>query len=154
MKLKNLPLFVCISLTSCLVGQRTKDTIKELKKDDKWVNEIIKLDKEISSKSDSIKLLKINLSTLKDSIAKIANNPNDSSKEKVGLAIDVHMSWFMEEGIYHTEYLVFPEFLTKSLKERCSMELIESISFKEIFENNREFLKIGSKQANSEKEKN
>ncbi|MCX6192800.1 MAG: hypothetical protein NT109_11035 [Flavobacteriia bacterium] len=82
MKLKNLPLFVCISLTSCLVGQRTKDTIKELKKDDKWVNEIIKLDKEISSKSDSIKLLKINLSTLKDSIAKIANNPNDSSKEK------------------------------------------------------------------------
>ena len=33
------------------------NAIKELKKDDKWVNEISKLDIEISTKSDSIKLL-------------------------------------------------------------------------------------------------
>lgn len=75
----------------------------------------------------------------------IVKKYDDSTKEKVGLAIDVHLAWFMEEGIYQTEYLVFPDFLTKSLKEKCSMELIESIGFKEIFENNREFLKISSK---------
>lgn len=81
MKSKNLLLLICIILTSCLFGQRTKETIKELKKDDKWVNEISKLDQEINTKSDSIKLLKIDLSTLKDSITKIANNQKDPNKE-------------------------------------------------------------------------
>lgn len=70
---------------------------------------------------------------------------DDNTKEKIGLAIDVHMAWIMEEGVYQTEYLVFPDFITKSLKDKCSMELIESIGFREFFENNREYLKIGSK---------
>lgn len=83
MKLNNLALFVCITLTSCLVGQRSKETIKELKKDDKWVNEISKLDIEISTKSDSIKLLNIDLSVLKDSIDKIGNKLKEPNKENV-----------------------------------------------------------------------
>ncbi len=82
----------------------------------------------------------------------IVKRYDDNTKDKVGLAIDVHMAWFMEEGVYQTEYLVFPDFITKSLKEKCSMELIESIGFEEIFENNREFLKIGSK-VDADKEK-
>jgi hypothetical protein len=82
----------------------------------------------------------------------IVKKYDDNTKEKVGLAIDVYMAWFMEEGIYQTEYLVFPDFLEKSLKEKCSMELVESIGFREIFENNREFLKIGSK-IDADKEK-
>lgn len=75
----------------------------------------------------------------------IVKKYDDNSKEKLGLAIDVHLPWIMEEGVYRTEYLVLPDFITKVLKEKCSMELIESIGFKEIFENNREFLKVGSK---------
>lgn len=75
----------------------------------------------------------------------IVKKYDNNSKEKLGLAIDVHMSWFMEEGIYRTEYLVLPDFITKALKEKCSMELIESIGFREVFENNKQFLKVSSK---------
>jgi hypothetical protein len=74
----------------------------------------------------------------------IVKKYDDKTKSKLGLAIDIHMSWTFEEGIYQTEYLVFPEFIINKLKERCSMELIESLSFKEIFENNKEFLKVAS----------
>lgn len=75
----------------------------------------------------------------------IVKKYDDNSKEKIGLAIDVHMAWFMEEGVYQTEYLVLPDFITKTFKEKCSLELMETLSFKEAFDNNREFLKISSK---------
>jgi SAM-dependent methyltransferase len=75
----------------------------------------------------------------------IVKKYDDSSKDKIGLAIDVHMAWIMEEGVYQTEYLVLNDFIINILKEKCSLELIETISFREAFENNREFLKIASK---------
>jgi SAM-dependent methyltransferase len=75
----------------------------------------------------------------------IVKKYDDNTKDKVGLAIDVHMAWTFEEGVYQTEYLVLPEFIIKTFKEKCSLELIETLSFKEVFDNNREFLKISSK---------
>lgn len=74
----------------------------------------------------------------------IVKKYDDNSKEPLGNALDVHMGWLFDEGVYQTEYLVYPEFITKSLKEKCSMELVETYGFEDIFNDNKEFLKIAS----------
>lgn len=50
-----------------------------------------------------------------------------------GMAIDVYNSLISVERIYHREYLVFPEFLKQSLREKCGLELVESDSFLNLF---------------------
>ena len=74
----------------------------------------------------------------------IVKKYDDNSTNPLGNAIDVHMGWMFEEGVYQTEYLVYPEFIIKSLKEKCSMELVESYSFEDIFNDNKDFLKLSS----------
>jgi hypothetical protein len=74
----------------------------------------------------------------------IVKKYNDDSKDPLGNAIDVHMGWMFDEGVYQTEYLVYPEFIIKSLKDKCSMELVESYGFEDIFNDNKDFLKISS----------
>jgi SAM-dependent methyltransferase len=74
----------------------------------------------------------------------IVKKYDDKSTDPLGNAIGVHMGWMFEEGVYQTEYLVYPEFIIKSLKEKCSMELVETYSFEDIFNDNREFLKLSS----------
>lgn len=69
---------------------------------------------------------------------------DDKSNNPYANALDVHMGWMFEEGIYQTEYLVYPEFVIKSFKDKCSMELVETCGFEEIFNDNREFLKVAS----------
>jgi hypothetical protein len=71
---------------------------------------------------------------------------DDNSKEPLGNALDVHMSWLFDEGVYQTEYLVYPEFVIKSLKEKCSMELVETYEFEKVFNDNKEFLSVASKE--------
>ena len=46
-------------------------------------------------------------------------------KDEAGLAIDVYLSWFMEENKYETEYLITPELLNKTM-EKTGCILIES----------------------------
>ena len=74
----------------------------------------------------------------------IVKKYNDQSNSPFGNAIDVHMAWLFEKGIYRTEYLVDSQYLIKSLKEKCSMELVETYGFEEIFNDNKEFLKLSS----------
>lgn len=74
----------------------------------------------------------------------IVKKYNDNTKEKIGNAIDVHMGWIFEEGVYQTEYLVYPDFLINSLKEKCNMKLIECGSFEDVFNDNRKFLEVSS----------
>lgn len=69
---------------------------------------------------------------------------DDNSTNPLGNAIDVHMGWLFEDGVYQTEYLVYPEFIIKSMKEKCSMELVETYTFEEIFNDNKDFLKLSS----------
>lgn len=76
----------------------------------------------------------------------IVKKYDDNSKEPLGNALDVHMGWLFEEGVYQTEYLVYPEFIIKSLKDKCSMELVETYGFEEIFNDLREFLKVSSEE--------
>lgn len=50
-----------------------------------------------------------------------------------GMAIDVYNSMISEPGTYNREYLVFPEFLKKSLHDKCDLDLVESDSFYNLF---------------------
>ena len=67
----------------------------------------------------------------------------DVKKRGVGNAIDVHMSWLSNDGVYITEYLVFKDFIIKSLKENCNLELVETDTFENFYNNNKMFLEIG-----------
>lgn len=58
---------------------------------------------------------------------------NDDSDKTTGMAIDLYNSIISNEDVYNREYLVFPEFLEKSLKENCGLELVESDSFISLF---------------------
>jgi SAM-dependent methyltransferase len=79
----------------------------------------------------------------------IVKKYDDKSNNPLGNALDVHMGWLFDEGVYQTEYLVYPEFITKSLKDKCSMELVETYDFENIFKDNKEFLKISSEEEES-----
>ena len=50
-----------------------------------------------------------------------------------GLAIDFYNSLISEEGVYHREYLIHPEWLIQSLKEECGLRLVETNSFYNMF---------------------
>lgn len=51
----------------------------------------------------------------------------------IGIGIDFYNSLISKSGTYIKEYLVFPDFLEKSLKEKCGLELVESDSFFNLF---------------------
>ena len=53
--------------------------------------------------------------------------------DKVGLAYNAFVTIFMEDENYDTEYLVTENFLKKSLKEKCNMDLVETASFYDIY---------------------
>ena len=55
---------------------------------------------------------------------------NDNSK--VGLPIDVHMSWISEEGKYIEEYLVSKELMINTMK-RAGCRLVDTDLFSNIF---------------------
>lgn len=74
----------------------------------------------------------------------IVKKYDDNSTEPFGNAIDVHMSWLFDDDVYQTEYLVYPEFIIDSLQKNCSMELVETCTFEEIFHDSKEFLTLGS----------
>lgn len=67
-------------------------------------------------------------------ILKIYNDSDiTNEKNKLGISIDLYNSLISRPGTYIREYLVFSDFLEKSLKENCSLELIETDSFFNLF---------------------
>lgn len=64
-------------------------------------------------------------------IVKIYND-NDF-KNGPGMAIDFYNSLISNPGTYIREYLIFPDFLEKSFKKNCGLELVESDSFFSLF---------------------
>jgi hypothetical protein len=67
-----------------------------------------------------------------------------------GNTIDVHMSWISEENIFNSEYLVDFDFVIKSLKDNCNLELIESDFFKTIYDDSYEYIKTVSENEKSD----
>lgn len=74
----------------------------------------------------------------------IVKKYDDNSTEKIGQAIDVYMSWIFEEGIYMTEYLVYPDFLIKEFKEKCNLEVVETGLFEDMFNDNKDYLLLST----------
>ncbi|AEQ33424.1 mRNA cap guanine-N7 methyltransferase [Megavirus chiliensis] len=58
---------------------------------------------------------------------------SDQDKKPLGMAIDLYNSLISNQGTYIREYLVFPDFLQKSLHEMCGLELVETDMFFNIF---------------------
>ncbi|MEM0354101.1 MAG: methyltransferase domain-containing protein [Thermoplasmata archaeon] len=58
---------------------------------------------------------------------------DDRERKDLGMAIDLYNSLISNPGTYIREYLVFPEFLQKSLKEKCGLDLVESDYFVTLF---------------------
>ncbi len=63
-------------------------------------------------------------------INKIYSDKDDMS---IGMAIDLYNSLISNPGTYIREYLVFPDFLEKSLKQNCGLDLVETDSFFNLF---------------------
>jgi len=94
-----------------------------------------------------------NVNGEKKLLYEIVKKFDDNSKENCGQAIDVHMAWISEEGVHLTEYLVFPEFIIKSLKEKCNLELVETGLFEDMFNDNKQFLELGASEEENPKTK-
>ena len=80
----------------------------------------------------------------KTKIYEIQKKYDDNDKSHFGKAVDIYMSWISNEGVYLTEYLVNPDFIINSLIEKCDMELIETLTFKEIYDNSLLYLNNAS----------
>jgi SAM-dependent methyltransferase len=59
-------------------------------------------------------------------------------KDDIGLAIDVHMAWIMEENKYRTEYLVTEKLLTNTMK-KASCRLVETDLFSNLYYLNQQY---------------
>ena len=59
--------------------------------------------------------------------------------DNFGLKLDVHISSFMNQNTYITEYLVSKKFLIKEMMEKCNLELVETELFENIYNNHKHF---------------
>lgn len=72
---------------------------------------------------------------------------------KVGQAIDVYMSWFLEEGTYITEYLVSKELMVSTMK-KAGCYLLDSDTFGNIYNLNKDwFGKVAPTEENKKNKK-
>ena len=53
-------------------------------------------------------------------------------KPGLGQAIDFHTPMFMDDGVFYTEYLVYPEVIIKEFAERCGLRLVDTMGFREL----------------------
>jgi len=63
---------------------------------------------------------------------------NTKNLKQTGLAIDVLMKWINQED-YYKEYLVEPSFLIESM-DKIGLSLIETDTFKNLFDNYKDYL--------------
>ena len=71
-----------------------------------------------------------NIKTKLFEIKKVLNNSKDKKESDYNLeAIDVHMSWISEDGVYNRETLLTKDYLEKLLLEKCNLRLIDTDYF-------------------------
>ena len=72
-----------------------------------------------------------------------------------GNTIDVHMAWFMNEGVYQPEYLVDSRFLIEEFKKNCDLDLVTTDSFENQYVLHQNFfLNYAQYEANPDTRKN
>lgn len=62
-----------------------------------------------------------------------------SKKENIGCTIDVFNSLISNENVYISEYLVFYDFFISELKKKCGLSLVESCTFENLHQMNKQF---------------
>ena len=65
-------------------------------------------------------------------VKKYSDDDSKNLNSKVGLPVDVHMSWISEEGKYIEEYLVSKELMTNTMK-RAGCRLVDTDLFSNIY---------------------
>lgn len=78
--------------------------------------------------------------------------PNNKLENKSGNAIDVYMSWFMEEGNYQEEYLISKKYMIDIMKKN-NMSLVETDTLKNVYMLNKDFFKNTIKYESNPKNK-
>jgi hypothetical protein len=73
-------------------------------------------------------------------IVKKYEDVNDDVIMGTGNAIDVHMAWLFNEGVYQTEYLVDEKYIIEEFKRDCGLELVTMDSFGNQYNLLREYL--------------
>ena len=68
----------------------------------------------------------------------------DKDLNKTGLAIDYYNASFMSEGTYITEYLVTSEFMINTLESKADLILIETDTFENQYNLQKEFIHVAS----------
>jgi len=74
-----------------------------------------------------------------DFVRKYSNVYDENIIIKTGVAFDMHNSMFSRDGTYITEYLVDKRFIEQELLESCDMELVDTDTFSNQFEKQREY---------------
>jgi hypothetical protein len=77
---------------------------------------------------------------------------NNKLENKTGNAIDVYMSWFMEEGNYQEEYLISKKYMIDIMKKN-NMSLVETDTLKNVYMLNKDFFKNTIKYESNPKNK-
>ena len=62
-------------------------------------------------------------------------NTDTDDINKTGLNYESYLSWINQDDEYYTEYLVNEDFIIKSIKEKANMELVETCSFSDLYNN-------------------
>jgi hypothetical protein len=70
------------------------------------------------------------------------NSKYDLTKEinSTGNAIDFYNSSFQEEGSSRIEFLISEKFVVENFKEKCNLELVESVNFQNIYHTFKSFI--------------
>jgi len=75
----------------------------------------------------------------------VIRNINIKEEQSLGQSIDFFNAIYREDYSFLTEYLVYKEFLINELNKRCDLELIETQTFKDLYELHRPFFTEGIK---------
>jgi hypothetical protein len=88
-------------------------------------------------------------------IIKRYQDVSDDTVMGTGNTIDVHMAWFMNEGVYQPEYLVDSRFLIEELKKNCDLDLVTTDSFENQYALHKDFfMNYAQYEANPDTRKN
>ena len=112
---------------------------------------------ELLKNSDNYNVYYTNSKGEKKSLFEIVKKYGEIDTTKpigLGHAIDVFLAWIFQEGNYQTEYLVDTEFLRQELLKDCDLELVDTDTFDNTMEMQREwFMKFADYESNEQTRK-
>ena len=78
----------------------------------------------------------------------------NTDTNKTGLNYESYLSWINQDDEYYTEYLVDEDFIINSIKEKANMELIETCSFSDLYNNYKPLFENSASYESEQRTKN